>query len=185
MSDFVQPIRYTYIHLRCKSVTKISTKVAENFARDPKHYGAMYCAACKEHCRVDHFIWEDTGQPVGSAAPPEVPAIQTRRNGTAPVADSDLVSDFRAELVRYAEWLAKLADDEDIAKRGSEVWAAITEISEWMESVVAEANPETPVNERPPYDLTCGLCHNPLIVNQSHSCERMTPGSYVLVTRPT
>jgi hypothetical protein len=39
--------------------------IAETFARDPKFYGATFCATCREHFAVCEFSWLD-GTKVGS-----------------------------------------------------------------------------------------------------------------------
>ena len=81
---FVRPVRYSYIHEwmidgskiptvitsrkgmgGCGTVTTMGSPLAETYARDPKFYGATYCAGCKMHLPVAEFHWED-GEVVGS-----------------------------------------------------------------------------------------------------------------------
>lgn len=66
--ELVRPIRRTYIHEKCGTVTIMGQAIAETYAADPKFYGATYCVACKSHYPVGElgeFIWED-GTKVGS-----------------------------------------------------------------------------------------------------------------------
>jgi hypothetical protein len=62
---FIRPVRRTYIHQTCKGLTKMGVALAETYARDPKFYGATYCAYCQMHRPVAEFVWED-GETVGS-----------------------------------------------------------------------------------------------------------------------
>lgn len=67
-SGFVRPVQHTYIHLTCESSTRMSTALAETYARQPSFYGATYCAHCRMHLPVgEHgeFVWED-GSKVGT-----------------------------------------------------------------------------------------------------------------------
>lgn len=63
---FVRPLRQSYIHEKCGGLTSMGMAIAETYARDPKFYGATYCAVCKDHYRVDEFIWDGTTEKVGS-----------------------------------------------------------------------------------------------------------------------
>lgn len=73
---FVRPVRRSYKHLRCGTVTTMALPLAETYARDPKFYGGTFCAGCREHftlSRIDaekgvqpNFAWEPDGTPVGS-----------------------------------------------------------------------------------------------------------------------
>jgi hypothetical protein len=57
---FVRPVRYSYLHLVCGSVTTMGQALSETYARDPGFYGATYCCTCRQHCRVGEdgeFIW--------------------------------------------------------------------------------------------------------------------------------
>jgi hypothetical protein len=66
---FIRPVRRTYKHVGpcsegrqpCGSVTTMSQVIAETYARDPKYYGATFCANCRGHYPVgEHgeFVWE-------------------------------------------------------------------------------------------------------------------------------
>jgi hypothetical protein len=66
---FVRPVRLSYRHLTCGTVTTMSRRLAETYARDPGFYGATYCVACQMHRPVGvagEFVWDGTDQKVGS-----------------------------------------------------------------------------------------------------------------------
>lgn len=64
---FVRPVRQSYWHPACGTVTTMSLPLAETYARDPKFYGATYCAGCRSHRPVSEFRWEsDREQVVGA-----------------------------------------------------------------------------------------------------------------------
>lgn len=64
---FVRPVRRSYTHASgCGGVTTMGQALAETYARDPKFYGATYCAVCMKHRPVDEFVWVDDGSLVGS-----------------------------------------------------------------------------------------------------------------------
>lgn len=65
---FVRPVRTSYIHDGCGTVTTMGRAIAETYARDPTFYGATYCVRCARHLPVGpegEFRWED-GSRVGS-----------------------------------------------------------------------------------------------------------------------
>lgn len=63
---FVRPLRRSYRHVECDSVTTMSGPLAETYARVPGFYGATYCATCARHAPVSEFRWEGTTEVVGS-----------------------------------------------------------------------------------------------------------------------
>lgn len=72
---FVRPVRRSYVHVKCGTVTTMGREIAETYARNPKFYGGTYCAGCKTHfpLRVYNadgseaqFRWDDDRTPVGS-----------------------------------------------------------------------------------------------------------------------
>ena len=77
---FVRPVRRKYLHLRCGGVTTMGQALCETYARDPKFYGGTFCATCCGHFPLRDarpegksidtwaFLWEPTGDPVGSNA---------------------------------------------------------------------------------------------------------------------
>lgn len=50
----------------CGKVTTMGLALSETYARDPKFYGATYCAHCCMHRPVEEFVWEPDGSIVGS-----------------------------------------------------------------------------------------------------------------------
>lgn len=50
----------------CGGSTKMGQALSETYARDPKFYGATFCAQCDKHLPVDEFVWEGTNEKVGS-----------------------------------------------------------------------------------------------------------------------
>ncbi len=63
---FVRPVRRSYQHLVCGTVTTMAQAIAETYARDPRFYGATYCVACRQHLRVGEqgeFVWVVDGVP--------------------------------------------------------------------------------------------------------------------------
>lgn len=63
---FVRPVRSSYRHSKCGSVTTMGHALAETYARDPKFYGGTYCCHCKMHLPVGEFTWDKDGSVVGS-----------------------------------------------------------------------------------------------------------------------
>lgn len=50
----------------CGTVTHMNQAIAETYARQPSYYGGTFCAGCREHLPVGEFVWEGTGEVVGS-----------------------------------------------------------------------------------------------------------------------
>lgn len=66
---FVRPVRRSYIHETCGSVTTMGVALAQTYARDPHFYGGTFCAKCRAHFPVGpngQFIWEGTQIKVGT-----------------------------------------------------------------------------------------------------------------------
>jgi len=65
---FIRPVRRSYIHEKCGTLTTMGIKLAETYARDNTFYGATFCCHCGGHFPVGlngEFHWED-GTKVGS-----------------------------------------------------------------------------------------------------------------------
>ena len=65
---FVRPVRTSYRHLTCRTVTTMGVRIAETYAREPTFYGSTFCVACSMHRPVGpegEFVWLD-GTKVGS-----------------------------------------------------------------------------------------------------------------------
>jgi hypothetical protein len=63
---FIRPYRDIYRHLDCGHTTIMGRELSETYARDPKFYGSTYCFHCQKHRSVSEFVWEGTGETVGS-----------------------------------------------------------------------------------------------------------------------
>ena len=66
---FVRPVRQSYKHIKCQSITTMGLSLAETYASDPKFYGATFCVQCKSHFPVGEdgeFVWTDTDIKVGT-----------------------------------------------------------------------------------------------------------------------
>ena len=63
---FVRPVRTTYKHEVCGSITTMGKPLAETYARDPKFYGATYCVHYSMHKPVGEFTWDTDRSVVGS-----------------------------------------------------------------------------------------------------------------------
>jgi hypothetical protein len=66
---FVRPVRNSYKHEKCGSVTTMGSALSETYARDPAFYGATFCCACGTHFPVGasgEFTWTADGEKVGT-----------------------------------------------------------------------------------------------------------------------
>lgn len=66
---FVRPVRRSYRHEKCGTVTTMAVPLAETYARQPGFYGGTYCAGCRGHYPVGasgEFLWADTDIKVGT-----------------------------------------------------------------------------------------------------------------------
>lgn len=62
---FIRPVRKSYKHLKCGSVTSMATAIAETYARRPSYYSATFCCHCGAHLPVGQngeFVWMDNGK---------------------------------------------------------------------------------------------------------------------------
>ncbi|MDE2426350.1 MAG: hypothetical protein KGO96_10645 [Elusimicrobia bacterium] len=67
---FVRPVRRSYVHDRCGTVTTMSQSIAETYSRCPTFYSGTYCCGCGRHFPVGEdgeFTWDDgSGEKVGT-----------------------------------------------------------------------------------------------------------------------
>lgn len=63
---FIRPVRTSYQHKKCGTVTNMGQIIAETYARNPKFYGSTYCCGCGMHKAVSEFTWVGTNLEVGS-----------------------------------------------------------------------------------------------------------------------
>ena len=57
---FVRPYRDSYKHLKCGIVTTMGRALSETYARNPKFYGATYCAHCGTHFPLMNYVGDTT-----------------------------------------------------------------------------------------------------------------------------
>lgn len=81
---FVRPVRRSYQHLTCGTVTTMGQALAETYARDPHFYSGTFCVHCRAHFPVGdagQFVWDGTNEKVGAT-------LSTQpSDGTNPVND--------------------------------------------------------------------------------------------------
>ncbi|SDF84441.1 hypothetical protein [Thalassobaculum litoreum] len=63
---FIRPVRRSYKHTICGTVTTMGMAIAETYARDPQFYTGTYCCGCQMHRPLSEFTWEPDGSLVGS-----------------------------------------------------------------------------------------------------------------------
>lgn len=63
---FVRPVRNSYVHDTCGTVTTMGRELAETYARSPRFYSGTYCTTCQMHRPVGEFVWDGTQERVGS-----------------------------------------------------------------------------------------------------------------------
>jgi len=66
---FVRPLRLSYKHLQCGSITIMPLACAETYAREPTYYGSTFCCHCGDYFPVGslgEFVWEGTDEKVGT-----------------------------------------------------------------------------------------------------------------------
>ena len=60
---FVRPVRSSYLHETCGTVTTMGHALAETYARDPHFYSGTFCCGCGAHFPVGEkevggeFVW--------------------------------------------------------------------------------------------------------------------------------
>ena len=67
--DLVRPLRLSYVHLKCGTVTRMGQAIAETYAANPSFYGGTFCVSCKSHFPVGEngeFVWDGTEEKVGT-----------------------------------------------------------------------------------------------------------------------
>lgn len=70
---FVRPVRTSYVHETCGTVTTMSRAIAETYASNPGFYGSTYCVHCRMHRPVGpdgEFRWDVP--PVSGGETPKV-----------------------------------------------------------------------------------------------------------------
>lgn len=75
---FVKPVRRSYTHKVCGTLTTMGHALAETYARDPNFYSGTFCCGCGSHFSLDQFDWED-GEPMDTSKQPAWAALVGRR----------------------------------------------------------------------------------------------------------
>lgn len=66
---FVRPVRQSYMHLKCGTVTTMGRALAETYARNPSFYSGTFCCGCGTHFPVGadgEFVWDGSSEKVGT-----------------------------------------------------------------------------------------------------------------------
>lgn len=66
---FVRPVRRSYIHLPCGTLTTMGQTIAETYARDPHFYSGTFCCGCGKHFPTGEngeFVWDGSTEKVGT-----------------------------------------------------------------------------------------------------------------------
>lgn len=93
---FVKPVRYVYTHNTCGDSTKVSTALAETYARNPGFYSGTFCVHCRAHFPLVEFEWED-GEPMD---PKLQPAWNEQKVAAQEAWRQKRIQELNAELTR-------------------------------------------------------------------------------------
>lgn len=66
---FVRPVRRSYVHQKCGTLTTMGQTLAETYARNPSFYSGTFCCGCGSHFPVGEdgeFVWADSTEKVGT-----------------------------------------------------------------------------------------------------------------------
>jgi len=66
---FVRPVRRSYVHTKCGTLTTLGQSLAETYARDPHFYSGTFCCGCGTHFPVGadgEFVWDGSNEKVGT-----------------------------------------------------------------------------------------------------------------------
>ena len=65
----VRPVRVSYRHEKCGTITTMPKPIAETYAKTPSFYGTTFCCGCQKYLPVGgtgEFVWLDDGSKVGT-----------------------------------------------------------------------------------------------------------------------
>jgi hypothetical protein len=97
---FVKPVRRSYIHEKCGTLTSMGHALSETYARDPYFYSGTFCVGCSAHFDLDQFHWND-GEPMDPLKQEAWAADQERiRQNRETLARVELEKKERAEYRR-------------------------------------------------------------------------------------
>jgi len=66
---FIRPVRRSYVHETCGTLTTMGQALAETYAANPGFYSGTYCVGCRNHFPVGvngQFVWADTDEKVAT-----------------------------------------------------------------------------------------------------------------------
>lgn len=97
---FVKPLRRSYTHDICGSLTTMGRSLCETYARDPHFYSGTFCCACGTHFPLNQFHWED-GEPMDPELQEEWQRTEgERRRQVRIAARQSRIAELRSELSR-------------------------------------------------------------------------------------
>lgn len=62
---FVRPLRKSYVHTACNTVTTMGLALCETYARDPFFYSGTFCCGCGSHYPLNQFNWIEKDGSIG------------------------------------------------------------------------------------------------------------------------
>lgn len=97
---FKKPLRHSYVHNTCGSVTSMGRALSETYARDPRFYSGTFCCACSRHFNLSEFKWLD-GEPMDPTLQDawHIEQVRLRIERNAAIA-AEVEQSERAELAR-------------------------------------------------------------------------------------
>ena len=101
---FIRPVRRSYVHERCGTVTTMGLAIAETYARDPHFYGGTFCVHCGTHFPIGEageFTWYEMDGREGSKGSSGEVRSQLHRG-----MDQNYFPNDTAELINEYEDLA-------------------------------------------------------------------------------
>lgn len=61
---FTKPVRRSYLHAKCGTITTMGIALAETYARNNRFYSGTMCVTCHAHFPLNEFTWEPDGEPM-------------------------------------------------------------------------------------------------------------------------
>lgn len=65
----IRPVRRSYRHVTCGTVTEMPQAIAETYAAQPGFYGRTFCCGCRDYFPVGadgQFTWKGSDEKVGT-----------------------------------------------------------------------------------------------------------------------
>ena len=102
---YKKPVRRSYVHSTCGTLTTMHSALAETYAREPYFYSGTYCTGCGAHFDLDQFSWEPDGEPMDP------------RKQEDWAKDQERVRQNRETLAKHAQDMAERAEFWRLAKK--------------------------------------------------------------------